>query len=505
MIEIEQSVIKHKPSKYQEAIYDAILHTDKNIVIRASAGSGKTSTIIEASKLIPSDKCCLFLAFNKSIVEELSSRLPPQVVCSTLHSLGMRATMSHFRTNFRVNEYKSFNFMDELLKAKPEIERRDPKEIMGWKFALRQAVDLCRMTMTDLTEEALFNMCCYYSIDLLQHEILDIIFIVKRIEIYNRAFSKKYNQLDYVDMIHVPITNWKIKMPQYDYVFVDELQDLSMFQQILIERLLLPKGRTIAVGDPNQSIYNFAGADINSFKRFTDRPNTITLPLSISYRCPTEIVKLAQKVYSDIEPCETNDPGEIRYGSHNEIEEGDMVLCRNNRPLTYLYFLLLQQGKNPIIIGKDIQIGLEALISKYLKKSTTEGVELIKDRLKKCAEELKGRGVKNIKEHPKYVALYDKVMTIEIIANRFETMKQVSDAITTMFSIKENCIKLMSIHKSKGLESNRVFYIERFDGKRLLPSPYAIQEWEKIQETNLKFVMLTRSKKSLIFIQNLES
>lgn len=496
---------KIKPSKYQEAIYDAILNTDKNIVVKASAGSGKTTTIIEASKLIPQNKCSLFAAFNKSIVEELSKRLPSHVQCSTLHSIGMRALMSHFRTPFRINEYKAFPFIEEILKSKSEEEKREPKQLMAYKFSIRDAIDLCRMTITEMDKNAIFNMCSHYSIDLLEHEIEDVISIMKKLEIYNKSFSKKHNFIDYTDMIHIPITNWKIKMPQYDYLFLDEFQDTNKAQHALIERLIAPKGRVVAVGDPNQALYSFSGADINSFERFQNRPNTITLPLSISYRCPTSIISLAQTIYQDIEPCSTNEIGEIRYGNIEEIESGDMVVCRNNRPLVVLYFKLLSQGKSPIIIGKDIQIGLEALISKYLKKDIVDGIELIYERLMKLHCELKDRGVKNIKEHPKYQSLEDKVKTIEIIAQRFDTMKQVSAAITKMFEVKENCIKLQTIHKAKGDEANRVFYIERFDGKRLLPSPYALQGWEKVQERNLQFVMITRAKKSLIYINNIES
>lgn len=508
---------KQTPSKYQVNIYDTLIYTDKNIVVKASAGSGKTTTIIECSKLIPQDKCSLFVAFNKSIVEELGKRLPNHVQYSTIHSIGMKALMSHFRTSFRINEFKLFPFIEEVIKTKPEgwktkddpegsiKQVTDNKAVMAYKFALRDAIDLCRMTLTEMKVEELFKMCVFYNIDLIVDEMQDIIAVMKKLEIYNRSFTKKHNYLDYTDMITIPLTNWKIKLPQFDYLFIDEGQDLNRAQQLFTERLLAPKGRTILVGDPNQSLYSFAGADINSFERFQARPNTVTLPLSISYRCPKLIVELARQVYDDIEQCDTQQDGEIRYGSIDEMRSGDMVLCRNNRPLVFLYFELLEKGLAPIIIGKDIQVGLEALISKVLKKDVYEGMEIVKERLEVVREELKARGVKNIKEHPKYEALNDKIKTLDIIADRYEYMYEVKEAIVEMFTEKENCIKLMTIHKSKGLEADRVFHIERFDGNKLLPSPYAVQPWEQVQEKNLQFVMITRAKKSLIFIQNINS
>lgn len=510
---MEEIIVNKKtPSKYQQAIYDAILKQDCHILIRATAGSGKTTTIVEASKMIDPRKESLFAAFNKTIVEELSDRLPKHVACQTLHSLGMSSLMSHFRTSFKLNEFKSFPFIEEVLKKKPQVEVKDElekkaliKQQMNYRFQMRDAIDLVRMTMTELNIDALFQMCNYYSIDLLQTEMEDVISVMKKLEIYNRSFTKKHCYLDYADMIFLPVSNPKIRVPQFDFVFIDECQDLNLAQQQFLNRLTKPKGRMITVGDDRQAIYSFAGASIDSFERFKNKPNTLMLPLSISYRLPLSGVELAKQVYPEIEPNPTNIQGEIRYGSPGEIESGDMVLCRNNRPLVKLYFDLLANSKAPVLVGSDIQVGLEALVSKVIKKTVDEGLSIIYERLEKVKEELIAKGVKNISEHPKYENLRDKIKTIEIISNRFDHMKEVYKEIGELFKEKENCIKLMTIHRSKGLEADRVFYIERFENKRLLPSPYATQEWENIQETNLKFVMLTRHKKSLIFIQNLES
>ena len=69
-----------EPSKYQKAIYKWIQKNKGNVIIQAVAGSGKTTTIIEASKLLPTDKSCIFLAFNKAIANELKTRLPSNVM-----------------------------------------------------------------------------------------------------------------------------------------------------------------------------------------------------------------------------------------------------------------------------------------------------------------------------------------------------------------------------------------------------------------------------------------
>lgn len=66
-----KDVLGNTPSVYQEKIFDFVLHGSGNAVIRAFAGSGKTATLIACMKLVPQKKKCLFLAFNKSVKEEI--------------------------------------------------------------------------------------------------------------------------------------------------------------------------------------------------------------------------------------------------------------------------------------------------------------------------------------------------------------------------------------------------------------------------------------------------
>ena len=62
------------PDKYQQAVCDFITDGEGSAIVEAVAGSGKTTTIVAAAKLIDRDAKCVFLAFNKSIAEELKSQ-----------------------------------------------------------------------------------------------------------------------------------------------------------------------------------------------------------------------------------------------------------------------------------------------------------------------------------------------------------------------------------------------------------------------------------------------
>lgn len=484
------------------------MNTDQNVLISAGPGSGKTTTLIEASKLIPKHKTSLFAAFNKSIVEELTHRLPSTTKCSTLHSIGMRALMSHYRMNFKVNGMKGLIFIEDLLKEKKEEKVDDKEQYFNksvYKFKLLDAVNLIRSTLTDLSEGAVFQMCQFYDLDLAMEEVKDALLVMKKMAIYNRSFNEDHNQIDFIDMIHIISTNDRIKLDTYDFVWIDEVQDLSSMQQKFLKKLIKPHiGRLMLVGDRKQAIYSFAGASVTSFDELGNIANTITLPLSISYRCGKNIVAKAKELYDDIEANPSNIDGEVRQGAIAEIREGDMVVCRNNRPLFVMYYKLLEKGVGAIIVGQDIQRGLESLISKHAHLTAEEGIEKCHERLEKLEEELVKRGVQNPRESIRFQNLFDKVMVIEVVGRRFKTVQGILDEIKRMFSDKKKCVKLMTIHKSKGLESDRVFIIERFEGQKLLPSKYAVQDWEKTQEKNLEFVAITRAKKSLIYIPDLK-
>ena len=87
-----------KWSNYQIDIFNAIKNSNKNIIVNAVAGSGKTTTIVEACKrlkLFPNK--VQFLAFNKSIANELAEKLKGYAQVNTLHSFGYAVLRNAFK------------------------------------------------------------------------------------------------------------------------------------------------------------------------------------------------------------------------------------------------------------------------------------------------------------------------------------------------------------------------------------------------------------------------
>lgn len=481
-------------SKYQIAIFDKVKNSNENICVQATAGAGKTTTLLEILNLIPRFKKTVFLSFSNTIVNELKERIPSHTTASTIHSLGCRMVFAHFK-GVKVNENKWFQIFLKALEEQNQgvQEKLDKKKMFKRCYEMQEIVNFARMTCTKFEKESLIEMCDYYSLEYSEEHFNTII------EEFNKP--RKITEIDFTDMLYLPV-KLNLITTVYDYVLLDEAQDLNNIQKILLEKIINPDGgRLIAVGDEKQSIYSFSGSNIDSFNQLQKRKNTVTLPLSISYRCGKNIVREAQKIYpTSIEYFENAIEGEVRDGSLSEIREDDIVISRKTAPLVTVFFSLLEKGVKAQIVGKDIEQGLVGLAEKVESSSIESVYERCDQELNLIEKELKERGISNPKFHNKYINTDEKISVIKAILNYTQRPNRLVSEIKHIFGENKRGVRLMTIHRSKGLESDRVFMINRYNGEIQCPSPKATKEWEKIQENNLLFVGITRAKKSLIML-----
>lgn len=314
--------------------------------------------------------------------------------------------------------------------------------------------------------------------------------------------------VDYTDMIWLPnVLYCKPWGTQYDYIFVDEAQDLNIAQRELIFKCQKMGTRYIFAGDSNQAIYAFSGASPEAFKFLQSLPNTVSLPLSISYRCAKNIVKFAQNYVPIIEYKNDAIDGEVLYNVPFEnVQDGDMILCRNNSPLMKLYSELLKLDKKCFIRGKDIGDNLIALLKST--KQTELNVSMNKDgvfvRLYNHLFETRdkvmtqlGISRKDAMESTICSELLDKIKALEILSENINDIDELSKKIKGIFSDKKKeGIALSTIHKAKGLEANNVYIACR----SLMPSKSATKDWQIEQEKNLIYVAYTRAKDKLGFL-----
>lgn len=495
-----------KPSKYQKAVYTYMRVGKGNIVVNAVAGSGKSTTIVNALKLIPSNKQILFLAFNKAIVEELRVKIGdlPNVEVSTLHSLGARTLRK--KTGCKINSGKVNHYIldrmeDGTIKS-PVYEHLSPVGRMNWKKNIRKLVDLARVNLIpDGVEgkKAMQELADKHDIDIVDNELT----VVPQIIQWDRMNVK---EIDFTDMIYLP-NALDIKMPQYDWVFIDECQDLNAAQREMFLKCVKPGGRFVAVGDEKQAIYGFSGADAESFKKLCALPNTVKLPLSICYRCDRNIIAAAQAIVPQIQWRDDAPDGEVNLDAKLEdVVDGDMILCRVTSPLVRLCMKYISEKKKAYVKGRDIGVNLINMIENTEKKKIEDAIADMHRDLNKLIGKLIGTHTvtdqQEAEEHPRYVVQKDMVDSIEAISEGMSKSSEVIDRIKSIFaddSVEGIC--LSTIHKSKGLENNRVFIIR--EDKMPLKGCMKI-EWMRDQEWNLVYVALTRAKHYLGYIRDFE-
>lgn len=500
-----EEVIDFTPSKYQEDIFNFIQHGVGNVVVEACAGSGKTSTLVKAISLIPENKRILFCAFNKEIVKELQKKVGKRdnVEIKTIHSLGYSILLNNFRKVGIVpnhNKYREFLMNNITYLSKMNTFALGRKKYLKFINNICALIDYCRYNLFD-TPKDIKTLIKRHEIDIIGDEI-DVV-------IQSLQWGKEnIETIDYGDMVWLPnVLYLKTFGFDYDYIFVDEAQDLSAVQRELLLKCQKMGTRYAFFGDENQSIYNFAGADIESFRKLKNIPNTISLPLSISYRCAENIVKFAQNYVSNIEANNDGRKGEIIYhGKIDDILDGDMVLCRNNAPLIKLYNDFMKLGRKCYIRGKDIGLNLiqvlktideEELNVDLMKKGVFS--QLYQNLFETRNQEmiLSGLDEESVMNSSKLSNRLDMIRTLETLSENIKTKTELINKIENIFSDKKKeGVALSTIHKAKGLEADNV----HIACESLMPSKSAVQDWEKEQEHNLMYVAFTRAKNKLIFL-----
>lgn len=481
-------------SKYQSAIYNEIQFGKHNICVNAVAGSGKTTTSVNALSLIPANAQSVFLAFNKAIVEELKTRVSsPNAEIKTLHSAGFQVLMRTYRS--KLNNYKYRKFLNDslFLLTKEVTIDTNAEDVNQYKNRILKLVDLVRVNLS-YDKDSIEAIASKHEIDL----ELDEIEVVQKIIQWGQNI---YKEVDFTDMIWLPVVK-DLKIQQYDFVFVDEAQDLNNCQRELMLKMIKPNGgRFIAVGDPKQSINGFCGADIESFTKLANLPNTITLPLSVCYRCGKNIVESAKDIVPYIEANESSIDGEVRTVTDlTEVKENDMILCRVSAPLVSVCMKFIANGKPAYIKGKEIGGNLINLIKKTKQDDLMLMFDLLSNELYKISLKIskkEGVSVEEAKDDYTYIALADKIECLRLLSFGCSNSKDLMYKIEQLFKDNSKGICLSTCHKSKGLEADNVYIIapDKLPLKRCMSV-----EWKAEQEMNLKYVSITRAKKVLNWV-----
>ena len=468
----------------QTDIIETSLTTSDNIMINALAGAAKTTTLQFLCKYLPEEQT-LSLAFNKRIAEEMKKKLPPHVMPMTLNAVGHRAWGSAIGRKLLVESGKSYAILSTYVKEQSKSEQGDYYDNFGEILKAVQQAKIKGYIPKSFEKSGLISRDEFFASleDDISPDLVDILLT----QSIRQAYA---GNIDFDDQIYMS-TMFNATFPKFPRLMVDEVQDLSGINHAMLEKLVY--GRLFAVGDPWQSMYAFRGSITGSMDKLRDKFNMKVMNLSVSFRCPQNIVKRAQSRVPHMKWFGTKEgtvEHRIKWGLE-QIPDGAAIVCRNNAPLFSLALKLLANGRGVKLIGKDIGPGL----IKVLRKVSTNDLLPQKEVLVKL-EDMEHDLIAKGKDPD---STHDRFECLRVFAERGNTLGEAINYAKDLFS-REGPIQLLSGHKAKGLEWDTVYHLDPWR----IPSKYARSPEDLEQERNIDYVITTRAKETLVLV-NMEN
>lgn len=482
-----------KPTFEQQAIIDAA-KSPASLMVNALAGTGKTTTLTMLAKALPPTPS-LALAFNKKIRDELEKRFPSNFTVMTMNGLGHRAWASTLSKRIFIDEKKVSRITLELVKSFPESRSAWAQIRAAVVYA--QAKGLVPATFQNAkgfmpdTPAAWAAINDEYDLGLAPQELT----LARKILTLSIEEGLK-GTITFDDQIYLP-TVFMGQFPRFATVLVDEAQDLSPLNHAMLRKCCA--GKLIVVGDPRQAIYAFRGADSASMQNIkTLRKDWIELPLNTTFRCPKAVVARQWNHAPQYVAAPSNPEGEIidKQGhpwNADGLSRG-AILCRNNAPLISMAFKLIKQGIGVTMLGREIGRGLGRLCMKLSNDKSTP-IKQFRERLFGWKESEVSKAEAN-EDHTKLENIVDKFECIEAVieGKNPSTAGELISALDNLFSADSGLITLATGHKAKGLEWDTVVHLDPWR----IPSKFAKLPHEIEQESNLQYVIETRTKHTLI-------
>jgi superfamily I DNA/RNA helicase len=487
-----------KITQKKKIIIDTWQTTNQNILIDAKAGSGKTTLLLDIVELC--DKRTLFLAFNKTIQEEIQQKLEERKLgqgkALTLHSLGLQCLRASQKP-FEIKQNKNFDLVKILQKREERIFKS-----MRWEKKVKTTMtlidmfDVCRMFL-----ETDFDSVANISEDMgnFVHDHPRLPYLWEKfLEVAAESYAQQKILIDFLDMLYLPV-KWKLDVPiDPYYLLMDEVQDFSFLQHKFIDLLLEKTNieRWAAVGDTKQSIYLFCGAFSKSFEMFRQKENVVQLDLTTCYRCPKKVIDSANEVFDIIDYGKEEEGIVEHIQNYLQIKPNSMVICRNSRPLIEVYFKLLAANKPAYIKGDDILSNLIKFLKPHSYKTIKETYRDLNKELQTLERDKTEQG------RIKYYRFEEDCLIFKILKENFfcteaDTINTVLNKLKGIFLQKEEGVMLCTIHKAKGLENDVVYILN----ENLIPQKFAKTKEQLSQEENLRYVARTRAKKELYFLK----
>ena len=468
-------------------------------MVPSVAGSGKTTFLEECARRIPKNKSVAFCCFGKQIAIEIERRITPfnleNIVISTLHSFSFGAVRRAF-SRVKVDANKLRNIARNEFTGEYENLQQ---------FAISAVAMAKEVGIGVINEDTLDNwvqMCDHHNLwDSLPNGVSEAQGIDAAQHLLKCNNKLRYI-IDFSDMIYFTIL-FDLKIWQYDYILLDEAQDTNGPRRALAKKMLKRGGKLIAVGDPHQAIFGFTGADNKSLDIIREEFDCEVKPLSVTFRCPKNIVEVAKQWVNHIEAAETAPDGIVDSCELSDISKlvgpKDAIICRNTKPLVELAYTLLRQQIACKVEGRAIGEGLVKLAQRW---KTVKNVGELYNKLQQWSEnEIEKNKRKG--NDSRCQVIEDQVKTLEVFISECDNTDPISKLVTNIRDLfgdtegEQRILTLTTIHKAKGKEWDRVFALGM---NTYSPSKWASKDWEMEQEDNLCYVQVTRAKQHLTLV-----
>ncbi len=301
---------------------EAVKYLDGPLLVLAGAGSGKTRVITQKIAYLIQE--CGFapreiaaITFTNKAAREMQERVSQLLVgvntkgltIATFHSLGMQilrqeAEVLGYKKQFSIlDSSDSFKILSDILATTDkQLLRKTQWQISSWKNAFLTPDQAKANADEELTHAA-----------------------AKVYQIYQQTL-KAYQAVDFDDLIKLPVelfeqhpevlNKWQHKLK---YLLIDEYQDTNTCQYKLVKLLTGVEGNFTAVGDDDQAIYGWRGADVENLRQLTqDFTRLKVIKLEQNYRSTVRILRAANQVIS-------NNPKLFEKKLWSELGTGDLI------------------------------------------------------------------------------------------------------------------------------------------------------------------------------------
>ena len=495
--------------------------------IVAGPGSGKTRTLTHRiAHLVRhrnvSAAQCLAITFTRRAAEEMRSRLQTllpdvweRIPIFTFHAFGLAILQEHWNAAGLQRGFRIATTAQRLDLLRQALDVSEPQ-------ARRLLASISHLKRTRTTPEAakLAHAC----------------------EVYQRELTLR-NLVDYDDLVGLAVDLLASRpdlrasyRQRYPWVFIDEYQDVDEQQVRLIQQLVPVDGNVCAIGDANQAIYGFRGADARFFERFQDDfPHAQVVRLARNYRSQPHIVALSGQLMaqSASQPAPVSASGAeshriILHEAASEAAEAEFVVRAVEQLLGGHSFFSIDSGRAEEPVTDELSFADIAV----LYRAAAQAPALV-EALQRSGMPFQHRSHRPLIDHPGVAELVDNLLQRQDTGSLRERLTAAAaahehdgtdclEALDLLQPLAVACendrerflaelalgtqvdtwdpradrISLLTLHAAKGLEFPVVFIVGCEDG--LLPLAWGQRsEADLDEERRLFYVGMTRAKTRL--------